>query len=206
MTTTTTKTTSRLETLLSVTIAALGLGAAYGTWAYLARFLTTWPAVLCAGAIECAYVCLALLPAKDEDSAREARSTALTLVWASIAFNLGHAYEVAVPGGLSSGTARLDVLALVQALVVSSFVPWIAFRIARVRATGMAGASAAPEQERGPERDLGPVNEDVRPMLSEPVPVPDPVTPPVVEAVQTVPPAIPPPPQPLPLTRGGISK
>lgn len=129
------------ERLLPLTIAALGLAAAWGTQHYLSSYLTFAPALLAAGAIELAYICLALMRAGIELQ-REIKSTTLALVWASVAFNFGHAYQVAVPGGLMPGTARFELLALVQAIAIAGFVPWIAYRLSSVQ-----GSIAVAEQE-----------------------------------------------------------
>jgi len=121
-----------MNRLFSITIAALGLAAAFGTHSYLTRFIGFWPAVLAAAAIEAAYICLALVKSEDPETVAEIQRTARALVLASIAFNFGHAYEVAVPGGLSA-SPRFEWLAFVQALIVAAFVPWIAFRNALVK-------------------------------------------------------------------------
>ncbi len=155
------------ERLLPITIAALGLAAAWGTQHYLAIYLTFWPALLAAGAIEMAYICLALMRAGVEPLRSEIKSTVTALVLASVAFNFGHAYQVAVPGGLMPGTARFEILALLQAMAIAGFVPWIAYRLSSVQG-GIAGEEAEnSERENLGEQLLERVQADMRTLATE---------------------------------------
>lgn len=139
--------------ILALTIVALGLAAAYGTWRYLGLFLGEGPAGLAAVAIECGYIALAIVPAHV--AGVEVMRTAQALVLASIVFNFGHAYDRVAPGALASQSARFDLLAVVQALAVAGFVPWIAFRVARVRtAIGLSTAEAAAPVESPKRKEL----------------------------------------------------
>jgi hypothetical protein len=122
-------------TMLGLTIVALGFASAFGTQKYLSGYLGGFPSILAAGAIECAYICLAAAAADIVELDALIVSTAKLLIAASFLFNFGHAYSVALPGGLVSGTARFDWLAAIQAGVVAGFIPAIAFKLSRVKAT-----------------------------------------------------------------------
>ncbi len=150
------------EKLLPLTIAGLGLAAAYGTQSYLAGYLGLTPSILAAGSIELAYISLALI--KPLPAIRsEVMTTARILVYASIAFNLGHAYTVAVPGGLDPTTARFEWLAFVQTLAIAGFIPWVALRLSYVQA-----AIAGRADQSIPPADLA-IADQVIPAVFQPV-------------------------------------
>lgn len=141
---------------LSITIALLGLATAYGTQRYLSAFLTFWPAVLAAAAIEMAYITLAISPLTFEDDPDGiVIGTARWLVFGSVLMNFGHAYQVAAPGALS-GEGRLEILAAVQAGIVAIFAPVIVYRLAQVlnRVSSVQEGTAQGADQGQTEREL----------------------------------------------------